>query len=174
MVPKKIVRLHDIHVVDLGCLQNLTRAFRTGNIRSRPHFAPFTEGACDSNLGPNPDDQRHADVKEPMRSKTETVWIKHTDVNLMYRTQLSLCWLEQIRREIVLRVHSAARACWLWGIQASGACSFFHVAKIATCPQTKCLRSGQISNCFGKRDRILQPVFVTNTTSSSRTPPSPG
>lgn len=32
----------------------------------------------------------------------------------------------------------------------------------------------QISNRFGKRDRILQPFFVTKTTSSKRTPPSPG
>jgi hypothetical protein len=35
-------------------------------------------------------------------------------------------------------------------------------------------RSAQISSCFGNRDRILQPVFVTKTTSSIRTPPSPG
>ena len=34
--------------------------------------------------------------------------------------------------------------------------------------------SAQISNCFGNRDRILQPVLVTNTTSSIRTPPNPG
>ena len=32
----------------------------------------------------------------------------------------------------------------------------------------------QISSCFGNRDRILQPALVTKTTSSSRTPPSPG
>ena len=35
-------------------------------------------------------------------------------------------------------------------------------------------RSAQISNCFGKRDRTLQPVLVTKTTSSIRTPPNPG
>jgi hypothetical protein len=34
--------------------------------------------------------------------------------------------------------------------------------------------SAQISSCFGNRDRILQPVLVTRTTSSSRAPPSPG
>ena len=34
--------------------------------------------------------------------------------------------------------------------------------------------SAQISSCFGNRDRILQPVLVTKTTSSSRAPPSPG
>ena len=32
----------------------------------------------------------------------------------------------------------------------------------------------QISNCFGKRERIRQPVFVTRTTSSRRVPPTPG
>src|SRR4030095_7206900 len=36
------------------------------------------------------------------------------------------------------------------------------------------VHSAQISNCFGNRDRILQPLFVTKTTSSIRTPPSPG
>src|SRR5438552_2599009 len=41
-----------------------------------------------------------------MRSKTETVWIKHTELNLMYRSQLSLYWLEQIRRANAPRVHS--------------------------------------------------------------------
>jgi hypothetical protein len=34
--------------------------------------------------------------------------------------------------------------------------------------------SDQISSCFGNRERILQPVLVTKTTSSSRAPPSPG
>ena len=34
--------------------------------------------------------------------------------------------------------------------------------------------SAQISSCFGNRDRILQPVLLTKTTSSSRAPPSPG
>src|ERR1700730_8131596 len=105
MVPKKTVRLHNIDILNLGCLQNFTRAFSTGDIRTRPHFAPFTERARDSNLCPNPDDQRDADVKQPVRSKTKTVWIKHTELNLMYRSQLSLYWSEQIRRSNACFVH---------------------------------------------------------------------
>src|SRR4051794_19660149 len=30
------------------------------------------------------------------------------------------------------------------------------------------------SSCFGKRESILQPLLVTTTTSSMRTPPRPG
>src|ERR1700730_6057459 len=101
MVPKKIVRLHDIDIVDLGRLQNFTRAFSTGDIRTRPHFAPFTERVRDPNLCPNPDDQRDANVKQPVRSKT----VKHTNLNLMYVSQLSLYWLEQIRRSNACFVH---------------------------------------------------------------------
>src|SRR5437868_4155312 len=44
-----------------------------------------------------------------MRSKTETVWIKHTELNLMYRSQLSLYWLKQIRRSIGRFVHFLQR-----------------------------------------------------------------
>jgi hypothetical protein len=44
-----------------------------------------------------------------VRSKTETVWIKHTELNLMYRSQLSLYWLEQIRRAIGRFVHFLQR-----------------------------------------------------------------
>src|SRR5437764_1422565 len=44
-----------------------------------------------------------------MRSKTETVWIKHTELNLMYRSQLSLYWLEQIRRSNARFVHFLER-----------------------------------------------------------------
>src|SRR5213593_4818083 len=105
MVPKKIVRLDNFHIGYLCRSQNFTRALRAGDVRARPHLAPFMERTRDSNLCPNPDDQRDADIKQPTRSKTETVWIKHTELNLMYRSQLSLCWLEQIRRAIRLRVH---------------------------------------------------------------------
>src|SRR5207244_12532009 len=89
----------------LGGLQNFTRAFRAGDVRARPHLAPFMERTRHPNLRPNPDNQRDADIKEPTRSETETVWIKHTELNLMYRSQLSLCWLEQIRRSNDCFVH---------------------------------------------------------------------
>src|SRR4030095_4609864 len=66
------------------------------------------ERARDPNLRPNPDDQRDADVKQPTRSKAETVWI-HTEINLIYQRQLSLYWLEQIRRKTASRVHFLGR-----------------------------------------------------------------
>ena len=72
-------------------------------------------------------------------------------------------------------IHQARGHGWKVGERsprASGSCSvqierkrtnFFFVHSFA-----------QISSCFGNRDRILQPVLVTKTTSSSRTPPSAG
>jgi hypothetical protein len=46
-----------------------------------------------------------------MRSKTETVWIIHTDVNLTRQSKLSLCRCE-IRRAITLRVHFRTLTCY--------------------------------------------------------------
>src|SRR4029077_7545211 len=82
--------LHNIDILNLGCLQNFTRAFRAGDICAVAHLAPFTKRTRDPNLRPNSDDQRDAYIKKPMRSKTETVWIIHTELNLMYLSQLSL------------------------------------------------------------------------------------
>ena len=45
--------------------------------RTSPHLS---ERAGHPNLRPNPEDQRDADVKQPVRSKTETVWRKHVEL----------------------------------------------------------------------------------------------
>jgi hypothetical protein len=104
VVPKKIVGLHNLHIVYLGRLQNFLRALGTGDVRACSNLAPFSERAGHTNLRPNPDDQWDTDIKQPVRSKTKTVRIKHVYVNLTRRSDLSLCRCE-IRRAIALRVH---------------------------------------------------------------------
>src|SRR6266481_5133177 len=104
MIPKKIVRLHNFHILYLGRPQNFLRALRTGDVRARPHLAPFSERAGHTNLRPNSKDQWHADVEQPVRSKTETVWRKHVEFNLARQSELSLCRSE-IRLLETLRVH---------------------------------------------------------------------
>jgi hypothetical protein len=84
--------------------QNFLRALRAGDVRARPHLAPFSERAGHPNLRPNPEDQWDADVEQPVRSKTKTVWRKHVDFNLARQSELSLCRRE-IRRRETLRVH---------------------------------------------------------------------
>src|SRR5438477_8420173 len=77
MVPQKIVRLHDLDIVNLRRLQNLARAFRASDIRARQHLTPARECAAHTNLGPNADDQRHAYIKEPVTS-AESDWVEHS------------------------------------------------------------------------------------------------
>src|ERR1700745_2219586 len=96
MVSKKIVRLHNVDIVNLRRLQNFPRTFCTSDIRACAHLTPFAKRARNPNLCPNPNDQRDADVEQPMRSKTETVWIIHTELNLTHLSQLSLYRLEQL------------------------------------------------------------------------------
>src|SRR5438552_10386191 len=104
MVSKKIVRLYNFHILYLGRPQNFLRALRTGDVRARPHLAPFSERASHPNLRPNSQDQWHADVEQPVRSETETVRIIHVELNLTRQRNLSLCRRE-IRRREALRVH---------------------------------------------------------------------
>src|SRR5437762_2500598 len=75
MVAEKIVRLHDINIMDLCGLQDFARALGASDIRARTHFAPTAKCAAHPNLRPNSDDQGDADVQQPMRSQTKTRWI---------------------------------------------------------------------------------------------------
>src|SRR5206468_11861839 len=104
MVSKKIVRLHNFHILYLGRPQNFLRALRTSGVRTSPHLAPFSERAGHSNLRPNSQDQWHANVEQPVGSKTETVRIIHVEFNLTRQSNLSLRRRE-IRRRETLRVH---------------------------------------------------------------------
>ena len=56
MVTEKIVRLHDIHVMDLRRLQDFSRALGAGDVRARTHLAPPAERATHANLRPNSND----------------------------------------------------------------------------------------------------------------------
>src|SRR5207247_8695741 len=103
MVSKKIVCLHNFDILYLGRPQNFLRALRAGDVRARPHVAPFSERAGHPNLRPNSKDQWHADVEQPVRSKTEAVWVKHVDFNLTRQSELSIC-SRVIRRRETLRV----------------------------------------------------------------------
>src|SRR5215471_14261956 len=83
MVPQKIVRLHDLDIVNLRCLQNLACALRAGDIRARPNLAPTRERAFDANLRPNANDQRNAYVKQPVTSSGSDR-VKHSCFKCVY------------------------------------------------------------------------------------------
>ena len=85
MVTEKIVRLHDVNVMDLRRLQNFPRALCAGNIDTRSHLAPTAKRAGDPNLRPNSNDQGDADVEQPVRSQPKTVWT--ADIQQPARTQ---------------------------------------------------------------------------------------
>ena len=70
MIPEIVVGLYDRDVVDLCSLQDFAGRFRAANIRSRAHFAPFLEGATDTKLSPQTDDQRQPDKQQPVRYRS--------------------------------------------------------------------------------------------------------
>src|SRR5438067_11289811 len=74
MVAQKIVCLHDVDITNLCCLEDFACAFSSGDIPARSHLAPMAKRAAHSNLRPNSNDQRNADVKQPVRTQTKTVW----------------------------------------------------------------------------------------------------
>src|SRR5262249_37929606 len=155
MVPKEIVRLHNLHIRNLSRLQNFTRAFRAGDIRACPHFAPFTERARDPNLGPNPNDQWDAYVKQPIRSKTETVWI-HTEPNLTYEPQLSLYWLEQIRRAIPRFVHFGRHIALRFLVDAI----YLLCLRLATRVWSQSSKSSSRQSGFARKRRPQSAIFL--------------
>jgi len=73
MVAQKIVRLQDLDVIDLRRLQNFARAFSSGDVPARAHLAPPAKCAAHANLRPKCNDQRDANVEEPVRTQTKTV-----------------------------------------------------------------------------------------------------
>src|SRR5437588_3094 len=77
MIAQKIVRLHYLDIVNLGRLQNFARAFRAGDVGARAHLAPAPKRAAHANLRPDADDQRHADIKQPMTPAISD-WVEHS------------------------------------------------------------------------------------------------
>src|SRR5580765_4635792 len=74
VVAQKIVRLYDVDIRNLGCPEDFACAFSSGDIPARAHLAPTAKRAGHSNLRPNSNDQRDADVEQPVRTQTKTVW----------------------------------------------------------------------------------------------------
>src|SRR5439155_19573886 len=74
VVAQKIVRLYDVHILNLGSLEDFACAFSSGDIPVRTHLAPPAKHAAHPNLRPNSNDQRDADVEQPVGTQTKTVW----------------------------------------------------------------------------------------------------
>src|SRR5262249_399969 len=72
MISQKIVRLHDVDILNLGCLEDFACAFSPSNIPARTHLAPTAKRAAHPKLRPKSDDQRDADVKQPVGTETKT------------------------------------------------------------------------------------------------------
>src|SRR5262245_2470633 len=89
MVAQKIVRLHHLDVLDLRCLKNFPGAFGSGNVPARAHLAPPAKRAAHANLRPNSNDQWDADVEDPIRTETKTVWAayKRQAARAQYKAQ---------------------------------------------------------------------------------------
>jgi len=77
MIAEKVIRLDNIDIVNLRRCQNFARTLCTGDVRTGADLTPLSKRAAYPKLRLRRNDQRHADVKEPMRSKTESVRIKH-------------------------------------------------------------------------------------------------
>src|ERR1700720_1995294 len=77
MIAQKIVRLDHLDIMNLRRLQDLARAFRAGDVGARAHLAPAPKGAAYTNLRPDTDDQRHADIKQIMTA-AESDWVEHS------------------------------------------------------------------------------------------------
>src|SRR5262245_17527150 len=74
VVAQKIVRLHDVDIMNLRCLEDFSRAFSPGDIPARTHFAPMAKRTAHPNLRPNSNDQWDADVEQPVGTETKTGW----------------------------------------------------------------------------------------------------
>src|SRR6185369_8231799 len=74
VVAKKIVRLHDVDILNLSCLEDFACAFSSGDIPVRAHLAPMAKRTAHPNLRPNSNDQRDADVEQPVGTQTKAQW----------------------------------------------------------------------------------------------------
>src|SRR5437764_15339278 len=67
MVTEKIVRLHDVNILDLRRLHNFPRALCASDVRACTHIAAPTKSATDPNLPPNSNNQWNPNVEQPDR-----------------------------------------------------------------------------------------------------------
>src|SRR5204863_8799608 len=84
-VDQKILSLHDVNITNLHCLQDFACAFSSGDIPVRTHLAPSAKHAAHPNLRPNSNDQRDADVEQPIGTQTKAVWA--ADIQQTARSQ---------------------------------------------------------------------------------------
>src|SRR3954471_10144519 len=85
MVAEKIVRLHNLDVLNLRCLEDFACAFSSSDVPVRTHLAPMAKCTRHPNLCPNSNDQRNADVEQPVRTETKTGWA--ADIQQTARSQ---------------------------------------------------------------------------------------
>src|SRR5262249_30869273 len=71
VVAQKIVRLYDVDIVNLSCLEDFACAFGSGDISARANFAPPAKRAGHTHLRPNPNDQWDADEEQPVGTQTK-------------------------------------------------------------------------------------------------------
>src|SRR5436190_8117037 len=74
MVTEKIIRLHDVNILDLRRLQNFSRALCARDVRACTHLAPPAKRATDPNLRPNSNNQWHPNVEQPVRPQSKAEW----------------------------------------------------------------------------------------------------
>src|SRR5262245_42093504 len=72
VVAQKIVGLYDVDILNLGCLEDLTCAFSSGDIPARTHLAPMAKRTFHPNLRPNSYNQWDADVQQPIGTEPKT------------------------------------------------------------------------------------------------------
>ena len=77
VIAEIIIRFDNADIANLRGLQNLSGRFRASHIRRRADRSPFIEGAADPKLRPKPDQQRHANEQQPIRTETKTVRVVH-------------------------------------------------------------------------------------------------
>src|SRR5439155_22732882 len=78
MIAQKIARLHYLDIVNLRRLQNFAGAFRARDVGARAHLAPASKSAAYTNLRPDTNDQRHADIKQIMTPAAVSDWVEHS------------------------------------------------------------------------------------------------
>src|SRR4029079_2718449 len=72
MIAQDIVRLHDVDIMNVPRLQDLACAFGTVDVPAGADLAPSAKRAGYPHLRPNSNDQRDADVEQPVGTETKT------------------------------------------------------------------------------------------------------
>ncbi len=74
MIAQKVVRLDHLNIVNLRRLQNLPRAFRAGDVGARAYLCSTVQTLLlTRNLRPNANNQRHANIEQPVTSAVSDV-----------------------------------------------------------------------------------------------------